>query len=58
MESNIDTALMALSSTSEGSSKDYVNEFLFIDDCALNATTKANVQNGVDKFSSASDNLA
>ena len=35
---------------------DIVNEFLF-DDCALNATTKANMQNNVNKFSMASDNF-
>ena len=27
------------------------------DDCALNTTTKANMQNSVDKFSMASDNF-
>ena len=37
---------------------DIVNEFLFADDCELNATTKANMQNNVDKFSIASDNFA
>ena len=37
---------------------DIVNEFLFADDCELNATTKANMQNNVDKFSIASDNFS
>ena len=36
---------------------DIVNEFLFADDCALNATTKANMQNIVDKLSMACDNF-
>ena len=36
---------------------DIVNEFLFVDDCALNATTNANTQNSVDKFSMACDNF-
>ena len=36
---------------------DIVNEFLFADDCALNATTKANMQNCVNKFSVACDNF-
>ena len=36
---------------------DIVNEFLFTDDCAPNATTKANMQNSVDKFSVACDNF-
>ena len=36
---------------------DVVNEFLFADDCAVNATTKANLQNSVDKFSRACDNF-
>ena len=36
---------------------DIVNEFLFADDCALNATTKANVQNSVIQFSVACDNF-
>ena len=35
-----------------------VNEFLFVDDYALNATTKANIQNSVDKFSVACDNFS
>ena len=34
---------------------DIVNEFLFTDGCALNATIKANMQNIVDKFSMACD---
>ena len=33
---------------------DIVNEFLFADNCALNATTKANMQNSIEKFSMAS----
>ena len=36
---------------------DIVNEFLFADDCVLNATTKANIQNSVDKFSMAFENF-
>ena len=36
---------------------DIVNEFLFADDYALNATIKANMQNSVDKFSIAWDNF-
>ena len=36
---------------------DIVNQFLLPDDCALNATTKANMQNSVEKFSMASDNF-
>ena len=36
---------------------DIVNEFLFADDCALNATAKANMQKGVDKFSMTCDNF-
>ena len=36
---------------------DIVNEFLFADDGALNATTKANIQNSVDKFSMACNNF-
>ena len=36
---------------------DIVNEFLFAADCALNATTKANMQNIVDKFSMACNNF-
>ena len=36
---------------------DIVHEFLFADDCVLSATTKANMQNSVDKFSMACDNL-
>ena len=36
---------------------DIVNEFLFADDCALNAITKAHMQNIVDKFSMACDNF-
>ena len=36
---------------------DIVNEFLFVDDCTLNATIKANMQNSVDKFSMACDNF-
>ena len=33
---------------------DIVNEFLFADDCPLNATTKINTQNSIDKLSMAS----
>ena len=36
---------------------DIVNEFLFADDCALNAKTKANIQNNVDKFPVACNNF-
>ena len=36
---------------------DIVNEFLFADGCALNATTKATMQNSVDKFSITCDNF-
>ena len=36
---------------------DIVNEFLFADDCALNAIAKANIENSVDKFSMTSDNF-
>ena len=36
---------------------DIVNEFLFADDFAQNATNKANMQNDVDKFSVACDNF-
>ena len=36
---------------------DIINKFLFTADCALNATTKANIQNSVDKFSMACDNF-
>ena len=59
---DFDTALTALSSTSRLQAKtrvktDIVNEFLFANDCALNATTKANKQNSVDKFSMACDNF-
>ena len=36
---------------------DIVNKFLFTDNCARNATTKANMQNNADKFSVASDNF-
>ena len=36
---------------------DIINEFMFADDCALNTTTKANIQNSVDKFPMACDNL-
>ena len=36
---------------------DIVKEFLFADDCTLNTTTKANMQNSVDKFSMACDNF-
>ena len=36
---------------------DIVNEFLFANDCALNATTQANMQNRVDKFSMACNNF-
>lgn len=36
---------------------DTINDFLFADDCALNATSEANMQHGVDKFSDACDNF-
>ena len=36
---------------------DILNKFLLADNCALNATTKANMQNSVDKFSMACDNF-
>ena len=36
---------------------DIVNEFLFADNCALNATTKVNMQNSFGKFSMACDNF-
>ena len=36
---------------------DIVNEFLFVDDCALNATTKPNMKNSADKFSMVWDNF-
>ena len=35
-----------------------VYKFLFANDFALNATTKDNMQNNVDKFSMASDNFS
>ena len=35
-----------------------VNKVLVADDCALNATTKANMQNSIDKFSMACDNFS
>ena len=34
-----------------------INEFHFANDCAINATTKASMQNSVDKFSVANDNF-
>ena len=37
---------------------DIVNEFLLADDCEMNTTTKANMQNSVDKFSMACDNFS
>ena len=37
---------------------DNFNEFLFTDDCALNATIKANIQNIVNKFSIACDKFS
>ena len=37
---------------------DIINEFLFADDCALNAITKATMQNSVYKFSVACDNFS
>ena len=37
---------------------DIVNKFLFTNNCALNATTKANMQNSVDKFLIACDNFS
>ena len=36
---------------------DIINKFLFADNCALNTTTKANMQNSVDKFSVICDNF-
>ena len=36
---------------------DIVNEFLFADDCALNATTKPNMKNSAGKFSMVWDNF-
>ena len=36
---------------------DVVNKFLFADNCVLNVTAKANMQNSVDKFSVASDHF-
>ena len=36
---------------------DIVNEFLFANNCTLNATTKANTPNSVDKFSMTYDNF-
>ena len=58
MKSIFNTALRALSSTSKTKVKtDIINEFLFTDDCALNAIIKANMQNCVDKFSMACDNF-
>ena len=63
LELAFNTALMALSSTSEGFKAktevktDIINEFLFADDCALNATIKATMQNTDDKFSMACDSL-
>ena len=36
---------------------DIVNEFLFADECSLNASTKVNMQNNMDKFSITSDNF-
>ncbi|XP_069995868.1 uncharacterized protein [Penaeus vannamei] len=38
-------------------SKDTVNDFLFADDCALNAATEADMQCSVDKFSEACNNF-
>ena len=58
MEPTFDTALMTLSLQPGTKVKtDIVNEFLFAEDCALNATIKANMQNSVDKFSMACDNF-
>ena len=62
MESTIDTALTAVFNLRRLQAKtkvktDIVNWFLFTDDCALNVTTKANMQNSVDKFSVACDNF-
>jgi hypothetical protein len=36
---------------------DTINDLLFADDSALNATSEANMQHSVDKFSDACDNL-
>ena len=36
---------------------DTINDFLFADDAALNATSEANMQHSVDKFSDACDNF-
>ena len=36
---------------------DIINEFLFTNDCAQSATTKANMQNSIDKFSVVCDNF-
>ena len=55
MESTFDTAQRLQVKTKVKT--DIVNEFLFADDCALNATTKAIMQNSVDKFSKAWDNF-
>ncbi|XP_062608228.1 uncharacterized protein LOC134270061 [Saccostrea cucullata] len=43
-------------STSEAKS-DTINDFLFADDAALNATSEVNIQHSVDKFSNACDNF-
>ena len=37
--------------------RDTINDFLFADDCAINATSEANMQHSVDKFSEACDNF-
>ncbi len=38
-------------------STDTINDFLFADDCALNASSEADMQHSVDKFSDAFDNF-
>ena len=38
-------------------STDTINDFLFVDDCVLNTTTKADMQHSVDKFSDACNNF-
>ena len=61
IESTFDTALTSVFKIRELQAKtkektDIVNEFLFAD-YELNATTKANMQNSVDKFLMACDNF-
>ena len=38
-------------------SKDFINDLLFADDCALNATTETDMQRSTDTFSAACDNF-